>query len=48
MKVRSKTMDALRRALRSDWNGFYAAYRYNQQAAAIRALAAANDVTSTT
>ena len=43
-KVRSKAMDALRRALRSDWNGFYAAYRYNQQAAAIRALAAANDV----
>lgn len=43
-KVRSRAMDALRRTLRSDFNGFYAAYRYNQQAAAIRALALANDV----
>lgn len=43
-KVRTRAMEALRRTLRSDFNGFYAAYRYNQQSAAIRALAAANDV----
>lgn len=43
-KVRTRAMDALRRVLRSDFSGFYAAYRYNQQAAAIRALALANEV----
>jgi len=41
-KVRTRAMEALKRVLRSDFNGFYAQYRWNQQAAAIRALAQAN------
>ncbi len=43
-KVRSRAMEALRRTLRSDFSGFYTAYRYNQQTSAVRALAYANDV----
>lgn len=43
-KVRTRALEALRRTLRSDFNGFYASFRYNQQAASLRALAAANDI----
>ena len=43
-KVRARAMDGLRRTLRSDFNGFYASYRWNQQAVAVRALANANDI----
>ncbi|MFT3841663.1 MAG: alpha-2-macroglobulin family protein [Myxococcaceae bacterium] len=43
-KVRARAMEGLRRTLRSDFNGFYASYRWNQQALAVRALATANDV----
>ena len=43
-KVRTRAIDALKRVLRSDFNRYYEAYRYNQQVAAVRALARANSL----
>jgi hypothetical protein len=37
-KVRTRAIDGLKRVLRKDFNGLWADYRYNQQAAALRAL----------
>lgn len=41
-KVKTRAVDALRKVLRSDFKNYYAAYRWNQQVVAIRALARAN------
>jgi alpha-2-macroglobulin len=37
-KIQTRTVEALRRVLRSDFTGFLTDYRYDQQSAAIRAL----------
>jgi uncharacterized protein YfaS (alpha-2-macroglobulin family) len=37
-KVKTRAIDALRRALRSDYGGFVDGYRFNMQAAALRSL----------
>lgn len=37
-KVRSRCIDALKRTLRTDFNGLWPEYRYNQQTAALRGL----------
>ncbi len=39
-----RAMDALKRVLRTDFNGLWADYRYNQQTAALRALGAAGEL----
>ncbi|MBS1153535.1 MAG: alpha-2-macroglobulin domain protein, partial [Myxococcaceae bacterium] len=43
-KVRTRAVDALKKVLRSDFNRYYSSYRWNQQVAAIRALARANSL----
>ncbi len=43
-KVRSRAIAALKAVLRSDFNTAYAAYRYNDQAVALRALALAGEL----
>ena len=43
-KVRGRAIDALKKVLRSDFNNYYASYRWNQQVVAIRALARANSL----
>lgn len=37
-RAKSRALEALRRALRSDYSGFIAGYRYNEQSSALRAL----------
>lgn len=43
-KVRARAIDALKRALRRDFNGLWADYRFNQQSAALKALAHAGEL----
>lgn len=42
--VMRRAIDGLKRVLRTDFNGFYADYRYNQQTAALRALGMVNEL----
>lgn len=39
-KAKNRAVEALKRALRSDYTGFIAGYRYNEQSSALRALMA--------
>lgn len=43
-RVRGRAIDALKRVLRKDFGGLWADYRYNQQAAALRALSRAGEL----
>ncbi len=43
-KVRTRAIDGLKRVLRKDFNGLWSEYRFNQQTAALRALARVGDL----
>ncbi|HEY3448937.1 MAG TPA: MG2 domain-containing protein [Myxococcales bacterium] len=43
-KLQERTVEALKRVLRSDFRGLYSDYRYNQQSAAVRALVRAGSL----
>jgi len=43
-KVRTRAVDGLKRVLRKDFNGLWSDYRFNQQTAALRALARVGDL----
>lgn len=43
-KLQERTVEALKRVLRSDFKGLYSDYRYNQQSAAVRALVRAGSI----
>jgi len=43
-KVRARAIDGLKRVLRKDFNGLWNEYRFNQQTAALRALARTGDL----